>query len=86
MCSVPRKSRFTGLGWDFCRMGGADNRHDGGLVGAGGGCRSEVGWGGRGMLRPWVLRRTVVRVGSDLSRHARSGGTTARPVIADRRN
>lgn len=23
MCSVPRKSRFTGLGWDFCRMGGA---------------------------------------------------------------
>ena len=22
MCSVPRKSRFTGLGWDFCRMGG----------------------------------------------------------------
>ena len=22
MCSVPRKSRFTGLGWDFCWMGG----------------------------------------------------------------
>lgn len=21
MCSVPRRSRFTSLGWDFCRMG-----------------------------------------------------------------
>ena len=64
MCSVPRKSRFTGLGWDFCRMGGADNRHDGGLAGAVG--RRVAGvvegcFGHGSCVEPWCASGLICR-------------------------
>ena len=64
MCSVQRKSRFTGLGWDFCRMGGADNRHDGGLAGAVG--RRSAGvvegcFGHGSRVEPWCASGLICR-------------------------